>query len=271
MNRFALFVHGSNLFTTFKTLDVHVSDYESLYRHIFLQAAARWRSTFDGTDTPPAQLLRAYWYVVDAMDEWDLTNPRSRQHLQERFFDDRDLKAYWMNELGSRTRGVTAELEAFNLCYDDLRNWYDRRQHTLGGMNRFYHAVEAASDFIEIRRTGRWKVDLLRKNVTERGVDVAFAVEMLMHCPFYELAVLVGADTDGVPGIDHIKQMGKQVAVVELLKGSAQDSRGRSFASPLRMVADFIVPIYEADLVRLGIAHKGGDEGYGISGIEPAA
>ncbi|MHB9131047.1 MAG: PIN domain-containing protein [Armatimonadota bacterium] len=128
-------------------------------------------------------------------------------------------------------------------------------------MNRFHHAVEASSDFIEVRRCGRWKIDLLRKSITEKGIDVSFAVDTVIMEQTYDVAVLVAAETEGFPGLDYVKSRGKQIASVELLKGnSSADGRSKSFASPLKLSADFIVPVYEMELVKLGIAFKGNGE-----------
>ncbi|MHB9023885.1 MAG: NYN domain-containing protein [Armatimonadota bacterium] len=265
MSRFMTFVNGSNLFGAFKHLEVFVDDYESLYRFIFSQTADRWRDTFDATSPPQAQHVRVYWYVVDQMDEWDLENSKTRQHLAERFQEDREVKNRWIGEATKRLAGAGAntqrvEQTAFAMCYEDFTAWYAKKEGILGGMNRFHYAVEASSTFIDIERCGRWKVDLMHKTLNEKGVDVCFAVDLLTLQSSYDVAILVGADADGVPGVESLKRAGKQVAVVDLVKGSpAGEGPARSFATPLKLSADFVVPIYEAELVRLGIAKKGED------------
>lgn len=260
MNKFATFVNGSNLFGSFKYLDVYVNDYETLYRYVYDQTVARWHETFflHGAE-PLTQLLRVYWYVVDSMDEWDLANPRTRQYLFERFQDDRDVKTRWMAEAARLQTGDAAKIEqaAFTMCVNDLTHWYEKRQSILSGMNRFYHAVESASDFIEIRRCGRWKVDILHKTVTERGLDVQLAVDMLSFSPNYDVASIVAGDADGIPSVEYIKALGKQVATIEMLRGGHPDGKPKVFASRLKTSSDFTVPVYEQDLLRLSIATRG--------------
>lgn len=264
MQRFMTFVNGSNLFTSFKHLDLYIDDYEDLFHYIFEQAVDWWRSTTSASTPVPAQHVRIYWHVVETMDEWDLANTKTRQHLLERFLEDRDVRSRWMAEVirgGERIDASKQELLAFNQCIDDCRNWYEKRQNVLGGMNRFHHAVEAATDFIELRRCGRWKIDLLHKVITERGLDVGMAVDAVTLRDRYDVAMFIGADPDGMAGIDYLKSQGKQIAVVEMLKGFPTEYSGRGFATPLKLSADFIIPIYEAELLKRQIASKGGNGG----------
>lgn len=269
MHRFMTFVNGSNLFGAFKHLEVFVDDYEALFSYLFEETVKRWRMTVDGAVRPPAQQVRIYWYVVDTMDEWDLQNPRTRQHLYERFQDDREIKNRWISEAVRALAGTGAdqskvEQTAFTMCYDDFKNWYDKKQMILSGMNRFYHAVEASTDFIEIRRSGRWKVDLLRKTLTEKGVDVGFAVDMLAFRQYYDVAVLVSADVDGVPSLEYLKNSGAQVAVVDFVRGPLMEGKGKGATSRLKLTADFVIPVYEADLVKSGIATRGEVDTYPV-------
>jgi uncharacterized LabA/DUF88 family protein len=253
------FVNGSHLFGAFKHLDVYVNDYEALYRHLFEQTVARWHGTFSTQQGPVAQHVRAYWYVVDSMDEWDLSNPRTRQYLFERFQEDREVKTRWVAEaarLHHAPDQFKLEQIAFNMCFDDFKGWYDKRVQILGGMNRFHHALEISSDFIEICRCGRWKLDLLRKTVTEKGLDVCFAVDLVGLRDSYDVALLVTGEADGVFGMDYVKNQGKQVAVIEFQRNGMAETRGRSLAPQLKLDADFIVPVTDADLLRAGIATR---------------
>lgn len=151
------------------------------------------------------------------------------------------------------------ESEAWELCFADLRAWYENKQQTLAGMNRFYHAVGARNDFIEIRRCGRWKVDFLHKGVVEKGLDTSLAVDMIGLLNNYEVAILITGDADGIPSVSYAKNNGKQVGVIEFLRGSSQDSPSRSSASRLKVVADFVVPVYEHELLELALARNGGE------------
>ncbi|MDO4558773.1 MAG: NYN domain-containing protein [Planctomycetia bacterium] len=143
------------------------------------------------------------------------------------------------------------ESEAWDLCFADLRNWYEQKQQTLAGMNRFYHAVSSRNDFLELRRCGRWKVDFLHKSVVEKGLDTSLAVDMVGLIDNYDVALLITGDADGIPSVSYAKNRGRHVGVVEFLPGSPQNPLTRSTASRLKAVADFVVSIYEQDLLDL--------------------
>ena len=96
MHRFALFVDGSNLFGSLKTMSLRVDDYEAFFKNIFTQAVARWRSTMDAASQPQAQLFRVYWYEVGSMDQWNLTDAKAQAHLRDRFDSDKEVKRTYM-------------------------------------------------------------------------------------------------------------------------------------------------------------------------------
>jgi len=272
MPKFVTLVNGSHLFGTFKHLEVFVDDYEALFRYTFERAVRRWRSTFAGADALLAQQLRVYWYIVDSMDEWDLNGMRTRQHLFERFIDDREIRARWMSEASRMLAGTGAdpariEQTAYGMCYDDFKSWYEKKVSILGGMNRFYHAVESASDFIEMRRCGRWRVDLLHKVITEKGLDVGFAVDLVALQPHYDVAVLIAPDLEGIPGMGYVKNNGKQLMSIEFLRGTPPE-HGRPTLAKFRTGVDCVVPIYESELVRDGLATKGENDSYSLRDTE---
>ena len=274
MSTFLTFVNGSHLFGTFKHLDVFVDDYEALFRYTFAQAVQRWRATYAESNAPTAQQLRVYWYVVDSMDEWDLSSMRSRQHLYERFQDDREIRGRWMTEASRMLAGTGAdpgriEQQAFGMCFDDFKNWYEKKQSILGGMNRFYYAVETASDFIHMRRCGRWKVDLLHKVITEKGLDVGFAVDLVAMQSYYDAAIVIAPELEGIPSLSYLKQNGKQVMAVEFLRGApSMDGRNRPMVSKLKPSVDCVVPIFESELVRNGVATKGEGDNFNLRDVE---
>ena len=59
--------------------------------------------------------------------------------------------------------------EAWSLCFNETRDWYENKRRALERKKRFYHGVQSATDFVEIRQEGHWKVDLLHHTVNEKG------------------------------------------------------------------------------------------------------
>lgn len=262
-HRFLMFVDGSNLFGVGKHLDVEFNDYDSLFRYLFESSLKEWQVSFRSGATPAAQLVRVYWYVVGSIDEWDLSDPKAQAHLRRQFDQDREVRPLWLKqaaqsltEKGSETQPAAVADEAWALCFRDFEDWYKRKQEILEGMNRFHYAVEASTDFIEIRRVGHWKVDFLHKALFEKGVDTSFAVDMATMLDAYDVALLISGDADGIPSVKYVKNSGRQVGAVEFLKGYPPEQRAKNLSSKLKTVADFVSPIYEMDLVRAGVGVK---------------
>ena len=88
-------------------------------------------------------------------------------------------------------------VEAWNLCFSETREWYDGKRRALERKKRFYHGVQAATDFVEIRQEGHWKVDLLHHAVNEKGLDTSLAVDMVALQETYDIALLISGDARG--------------------------------------------------------------------------
>ncbi len=260
MHRFAIFVDGSNLYGTLKYLGVTIDDYGWLYRYVFDKAIEEWRASFSPGFSPPAQLCRIYWYAVGKIDAWDLPSPKAQTHLRQRFEEDRDVKRAYMALSGPKFPGAAQDKianEAWASCFSEFQEWYSHKCRLLDGMKRFYHAVRARSDYIDIIECGRWKVDLLHRVLDEKGIDTSLAVDMIALKDTYDVALVISGDADMIPSINYVKTWGKHVAAVEFLKGYPPEKRGKQFSSHLKLAADFVVQIYEMDMVRNGQAKKG--------------
>lgn len=260
MVRFAMFVDGSNLFGSLKTMGLEVRDYESFYRFIYQQALARWREQVDSGQTVAAQLRRVYWYEVGSMDAWDLADPKSQATLREWFEKDKELKDAYMaaagKKLGVGTGQDKVAKEARAACFDDARTWYEKKHAALDGIRRFHHAVRTSTDWIDVIEAGHWKVDLLHRYAEEKGLDTSMAVDMITQQSNFDVAIVVSGDADGIPSIRHLKTCNKEVAAVEFVNGYPPEKKGKGFSSRLKLVADYVVRIYEMELVGKGIAQK---------------
>jgi uncharacterized LabA/DUF88 family protein len=88
----------------------------------------------------------------------------------------------------------------------------------------------------------------------EKGLDTRLAVDMVTQVNNYDVAILVSGDADAIPSLNHIKREGKQVCVIEFIKGYPPEAKGRQSSSRLKVAADFVTQIYEMDLVRQKLA-----------------
>ncbi len=261
MQRFVTFVDGSNLDGVLKHLNLRVDDYGAFYRHIFDQSVHYWGRTFaDGAPWDAAQHSRIYWYVVGKMDEWDLDDPKAVSRIRGRFEMNPRIREPFEIEARRRRPDLTPERtfeEAWGICFAETRDWYENKRRALEKKKRFYHGVQAATDFVEIRQEGHWKVDLLQRILNEKGLDTGLAVDMVALRDTYDVALLISGDADGIPGINYVKGHSKHVGVVEFRRGSSSDFAGNKGASSrLKIAADFVVQIYESDLIRRDLAYR---------------
>jgi len=253
VTRFAFFVDGSNLLGSLKKLGVQVDDYGVFFTYLFTQSVDVWKSSFFDASTAAARLLRVNWYEVGSMDNWNLADPNVEQPLKEAFGRDQELKRSFMSLAGSRAQGLTQPQlfdEAWRLCFTDIRAWYEQKTNAISGIHRFHYSVQAETDFIDIVECGHWKMDLLNRRTLEKGLDTRLAVDMVTQIGNYDVAILVSGDADAIPSLNHVKREGKQVCVVEFIKGFPPEARGRQSSSRLKVAADFVTQIYEMDLVR---------------------
>lgn len=260
MLRFVTFVDGSNLDGVLKHLNLRVDDYGSFYRHLFEEAVQLWGRTFaDGSPWPSAQHTRIYWYVVGKMDEWDLSDPKAENRLRSRFEMNPRLRERYYEDVLRRTPDLSESRrfeEAWALCFAETREWYEGKRRALERKKRFYHGVQAATDFVEIRQEGHWRVDLLHQTLTEKGLDTSLAVDMVALTGTYDVALLISGDADGIPGIPYVKNQSKHVGVVEFRRGSSADYGAKGASSRLKIAADFVAQVYEADLLKRNLAYR---------------
>ena len=192
------------------------------------------------------------------MDEWDLNDPKAESRLRSRFDMNVRLKEYYLDrvkELMITSPELNRDDEAWAMCFGETREWYENKRKALERKKRFYFGVQAATDFVEIRQEGHWKVDLLNHSMNEKGLDTSLAVDMVALRDTYDIAILISGDADGIPGINYVKGQAKHVGVVEFRRGSQEES-SKGTSSRLKIAADFVVQIYEADLIRRKLAYR---------------
>jgi uncharacterized LabA/DUF88 family protein len=259
MVRFAVFVDGSNLFGALRAMNLEVDDYESLYGYVFREAVAAWFAATHQTEKAPTLLQRVYWYEVGSIDEWDLNLAQSQTALRNAFSRDKEIREYWLaaaSKQNAGLKGPALEDKAWAACFADFRQWYDKKRSILEGMHRFHQGVRISTDLIDLFEHGHWKVNFLHKWVEEKGLDTSLAVDMVAFQDNYDVAVVMSGDADSIPSIRHMKGRNKHIAAVEFVNGSPPETKGRSFSSRLKEHADFVIRIYETELLRLKIAGR---------------
>lgn len=256
MQRFMTFVDGSNVVGVLKKLNLKVDDYEPFYRYVFEQSVSAWKNCIVGA-APAAIMARVLWYAVGSSDEWDLADAKVQATLRDAFEKNKELKKTYMALAGQKLQGTgDVPTEAWSMCFNEAKEWYEKRRDLVTGFHRFYHSVRSRTDFIDIIECAHWRLDLLERMVQEKGLDTRLAVDMVTLEESYDVAVLLSGDADNIPSIDFVKRAGKQVAVVEFLGGYPPEKKSAHASSRLKVAADFVVQIYEMDLVQKNLAKK---------------
>ncbi|TDQ41960.1 NYN domain-containing protein [Permianibacter aggregans] len=259
MQRVAFFVDGSNLFGSLKSMNLEVENYEALYEYVYKESVETWRSSTHVAEGVPTQLRRVYWYVVGAIDQWDLSLPQSQTALRRGFDQDREVKNQWLATVGKTDptlKGDALINKAWTECFTDFKSWYDGKCNILDGMKSFHQGVRMGTDLIEMIECGHWKVNFIKKYVEEKGLDTSLAVDMLAQSENYDIAMVASGDADSIPSIQYMKSHGKHVGVIEFINGTPPESKGRGFSSRLKQHADFVVRIYETELIRRKLATR---------------
>src|SRR6478609_2928281 len=122
--------------------------------------------------------------------------------------------------------------------------------------SRFELNPRLRDSFVEIRQEGHWKVDLLHHTLNEKGLDTSLAVDMVALQDTYDVAILISGDADGIPGINYVKGRSKHVGVAEFRRGAPADFPSKGASPRLKIAADFVVQVYEADLIRRNLAYR---------------
>ncbi len=152
--------------------------------------------------------------------------------------------------------GAALEDKAWAACFNDFKDWYEKKLSILEGMHRFHQAIRIGTDLIDVIERGHWKVNFLHKWVEEKGLDTSLAVDMVALQDNYDVAVVMSGDADSIPSIQHMKVRNKHIGALEFISGSPPENRGRTFSSRLKEHADFVIRLYETELLRLKIARR---------------
>ncbi len=254
--KFACFVDYSNLAGSLSKLNLRINDYQCFFRFIFDEAYKQIKVAYlSSSDHCEALISRVYWYAVGHIDQYDFTDPQTRTFFQELFNYSGDVKKELLAEAGKSAPGRSSSevyQKAFESFYEDRKNWYLSKVKKIEGYCGFYDKVRRESDFIDINDSGHWRLDLISKQVDEKGVDTSLAVDSVTMANTYDVALIVSGDADMIPSINYLKRQGKYVGAVTFIKGHPPEKKGRQQSTRLSKMADFDVPIYETDLTRLG-------------------
>lgn len=211
------------------------ADWAGFFRRLVLESAV------EGIDS---RLVRAYWYVVSAIDPWPKLPKKMKWDpaKKERCYISKQLDEWHERN----TKGIQELVKYMaNLKYpktfspkregvedvlQELRKRQLLKEKEFGGQANLQRAIVRKHRSIEFRRSGGIRYDLFTKRYgPEKTTDVNLAVDMVMLKDTYDIAVIVSGDQDFVPAASAAKNLGKTVVNVafktkggDLLPGGAQ-------------------------------------------------
>ena len=195
------------------------ADWSKFFQHIVGQ--------INGGITPQARLVRAYWYVVDAVDaapgnlpdaaanSAQLEKWRARHVARIRKFLTWAEKQERFKRLPDGPAGTSAILE-------ELRRRKSVIEERFRGFAIIQRAI-ARNHQVEFRSSGAIRYDLFNCEFgEEKTTDVNLAVDMVMLQDEYDTAVIVSGDQDFVPAVHAVQALGKKVANVSFRQRSGK-------------------------------------------------
>lgn len=221
-----VFIDGENLYYNLKSFEFR-QEYEKPFH--LLPQYVNWTKFFDallhklneGSDFKHV-LQRIYWYVVDRVSPYREPSPEKlKRAVQE------------CKKKGKLTSLDVAdeEEEVKHLA----KKWHDDLAETIRQRRDALHtAIQTHTDFLQFRYVGKLALDPFKvrrfESVessylyegaihSEKGIDVALAVDMVTLASDYDVAVLVSGDADFVPAVLEVKRRLKWVYQFSLAKG----------------------------------------------------
>lgn len=259
MLRISFFVDFSNLLGSLGKINLKVDDYEHFFAYLAEQVNISLKScVISPSNKPDAILSRVYWYAVGKCDYYNFDDNQTIDYFKKIFNENREIKTSFVSTLGKANTGMPqAELakKAENQFIADRKNWYIERCKKIKGFCDFYDMVRRQCDFIEIDESGYWRLDFISKDVDEKGIDTALAVDSVTISDTFDVAVIVSGDADMIPSAKYLKRQGKYVGTISFIKGYPPEKKGRQQSKRLSLVADFNTQIYEMDLNRMEFVH----------------
>jgi uncharacterized LabA/DUF88 family protein len=191
--------------------------------------------------------LRAYWYVVEAIDFWPWGLARLSSDivkLQRVLHQDKKC-AYDLTALGT-----SAQKEGYaRQKLHDLVVRERRMKNRFDGWKVFQDGITSRFDAIEFRRAGAITYNLFTQQLgREKAVDVKLATDLLEFRDIYDVGIIVSGDQDYVPAVQAAKDSGKQMVNVSFLKRDGQILPGG--ARRLNQTTDRTVEMRYSDLLK---------------------
>ncbi len=176
-------------------------------------------------------LIRAYWYVISAIsyneefkkDTFKCSSITKREKYLNKYVK-HIYKKYEIKKGKEKDRVDNIEK---SVNYLEKQSNYVEKE--LNRWNNIQSKIQRETSFLQFQRFGYLPLILDNgegkiKFLSEKGVDIKLATDLIAMKDMYDIAIIISGDGDYIPVIIAVKNMGKQVAVVNF-----KDSRGNIY------------------------------------------
>ena len=215
--RACIFIDGENLRHSLDAL------FDEFLRSTHYLPYADWESMFEAIrvlalrkTSQELNLIRTYWYVIGEIQYNDFFKTKEFRNLSIT----EKIKCFerYAKSFSKKLKSNKTEL------LEECLNLLNKNSGIIDSQQKFWRDTESKiqirTNKLQFQRFGYLKADLddgkgkIRfKN--EKGTDVKLATDLIIFKDIYDVAIIVSGDGDYIPAIAAIKNMGKQVIVVD--------------------------------------------------------
>lgn len=267
--KICIFIDGENLRHSIKGL--FPDHYNNTHYYpfadwdLFIKAIVQLTSRKINLNADHAKLIRCYWYVINELffdKEYTKDYFKSQKVHDKLKYYKRVASSVAKKEILPTDSKIQAILKE---CEDLLQGNQKSIEKQLESWSQIQSTIQLKYTQIQFQKFGylKTRLDDGAGKISfdgEKGVDIKLATDLITMNKIYDIAILVSGDADYIPAIHAIKNLGKQVVIVDFKTKHGKFLPGG--AVKLREHADFSFSInYET---MLGICR------YGLGKDDPA-
>lgn len=232
MKKVVVLVDGQNLYYFLKDINL-------------VERQIKWNEIFQSFLEPNDELVRAYWFRPQKIQDTHLTAESIRNQVV--FYNYKPhYDLFKRGDFGSIRQDILDKIEGEARAIED---WIQEKIRAFADIEFHYDQLCLENGDIEIVKRGILKINPYKRSITgEKGVDVALAVKMLSlsvekKC---DKIILVSGDYDYVEAINYVKNNMTKVSIVKMHKG--YPPKNRNMSRDLSYLADKVIDLYEDEI-----------------------
>lgn len=229
-----ILIDGQNLFYGLKNFALQERD-------------IKWSELFQSLLEPNDELIRAYWFRPQKIQDGHLTHENIRNQIVYKQYNG----CYNNYKSGNHSAISKTTLDCIENEALQVERWLNEQKNRFSSIEFNYDQLCLDNNDIEIVKKGIVKVNPYNQEyVGEKGVDIALAVKMISLSVENKCnkIILMSGDYDYAEAINYVKNNMTKVHIVKWHKGFPP--KNKNMSRDLSVLADKVIDIYEADLRR---------------------